>query len=796
MKFFSRTITLLLAGVALNAAAEAPAGYYSACENKSGTALLSALFSTITNHTNVGYDGLWTLYKTSDVLPNGKLWDMYSTKEWTPGQAQCGNYSKVGDCYNREHSLPKSWFKEAQPMKSDAYHVYPTDGKVNGQRGNYPYGECAGGTTLASSGGVQALGRLGKSTYPGYSGTVFEPVDQYKGDFARSYFYMAACYYDRIGNWSSDMLSGDKNNPFKSWAIEMLLKWHRQDPVSEKEINRNEAVYAAQHNRNPFIDHPELAEYIWGNRKGTSWTSSATAEPTIHQPQNGTEINLGITRPGTPVSRSITIHTSQATANVAVTVIGGGFSVSSRSISAANANAGTAIILTYDPAAVGEHAATLRVVNAEAVSTVTIRGRAVEGLPAGPATDVTDESFVATWVFVGDADATGCYTLSVADHAGTLEGYPKAVNAAAGSFKVDGLMPSTAYTYTVASTKETSETVNVSTGDPVPAIDFLFDGTLAFETAPGQPSEIAELVVETDNIEGDYSVHVDAPFQISLDKSLWLTTITMTPDDDRLYMRLFTNDPGEYSTSITATYGSFVSDDATARGIATSEAAFLEDFEKSVKSDYNGGNYDGTATSWTFHDAGVYSGNSEPVVSGKNSVRFGKSADSYIAMNTDLSGGVGTISFQAAKWKNDANATLAVETSVDGGKTYTPAGTVSVTDNTFKPFNVFAGVAGKARVRLRQTAGSRLNLDDIAISSHTSGCEYLEADYHAWDAFGRDGALVVEVNRTLDAPVAIYALDGTTILDAVLAPGTHTFTLAPGLYIVACADHARRVLLR
>ena len=189
-------VRLFLVGTAMTAVeayAEAPANYYSSCENRSGTELLSALFATINPHTNVGYSGLWEVYYTADVRPNGTIWDMYSTKEWTPGKNQCGNYSVIGDCYNREHSMPKSWFNDAQPMYSDAFHIYPTDGKVNAQRSNYAYGECANGTQVPSYGGVKPLGRLGSCTYPGYSGTVFEPGDQYKGDFARTNIYMAAC---------------------------------------------------------------------------------------------------------------------------------------------------------------------------------------------------------------------------------------------------------------------------------------------------------------------------------------------------------------------------------------------------------------------------------------------------------------------------------------------------------------------------------------------------------------------------------------------------------------------------
>ena len=117
----------------------APSDYYKSCEGKKAADLLSALCKVVGPHTNVGYKGLWDVYGSSDIDENGKIWDMYSTKRWTFRKEQCGSgYTKVGDCYNREHSLPKSWFNDASPMYSDAFHIYPTDGKVNGQRSNHP----------------------------------------------------------------------------------------------------------------------------------------------------------------------------------------------------------------------------------------------------------------------------------------------------------------------------------------------------------------------------------------------------------------------------------------------------------------------------------------------------------------------------------------------------------------------------------------------------------------------------------------------------------------------------------
>lgn len=151
MKTFKLFILTALAVTSAGSATGAePSGYYDSCKGKSGAALLTALCNKISSHTTVSYNGLWDLYRSSDVDDNGKIWDMYSTKRWNAGE-KCGSYSKVGDCYNREHSLPKSWFDDASPMYSEAYHIYPTDGKVNGQRGNYPFGECENGTTLSSS---------------------------------------------------------------------------------------------------------------------------------------------------------------------------------------------------------------------------------------------------------------------------------------------------------------------------------------------------------------------------------------------------------------------------------------------------------------------------------------------------------------------------------------------------------------------------------------------------------------------------------------------------------------------
>lgn len=250
---------------AFSGKAQAPPSYYNTAEGLNGTALRSALHQIIKDHNSLGYAALWNAYQTTDKRPdNGKVWDIYSDRPgstppyyFTFGSDQCGSYDSENDCYNREHSWPQSYFNDNEPMRSDLFHVYPTDGWVNNKRNNFAYGEVSAPAWTSMNGS-----KLGPNTYPGYSGTVFEPIDSFKGDLARTYFYMATRYYTEDGGWNNWAMANKAE--LKPWAIAMLLEWHHNDPVSLKEVNRNNAVYAKQNNRNPFIDYPEYADCIWG----------------------------------------------------------------------------------------------------------------------------------------------------------------------------------------------------------------------------------------------------------------------------------------------------------------------------------------------------------------------------------------------------------------------------------------------------------------------------------------------------------------------------------------------------
>ncbi len=280
---FKKLLSLLILQLAVSfALAQIPSGYYNAASGKSGAALKTALCGIIYSHTNVGYDGLFTVYADSDIRPDGKIWDTYSNiTSYALGDHT--SYKKEGDCYNREHSVPQSWFSKASPMKSDAFHVVPTDGYVNNRRGNYPYGEVES-ADYSSANGFSKFGSCKSSL--GYTGKVFEPNDEYKGDFARIYFYMATCYENQISSWGGVFGNG-KYPGIAQWQLDMLLRWAENDPVSQKEIDRNNAVYKHQKNRNPFVDFPGLEQLVWGSKTSVAFNPAdyTTDEPSATAPE-------------------------------------------------------------------------------------------------------------------------------------------------------------------------------------------------------------------------------------------------------------------------------------------------------------------------------------------------------------------------------------------------------------------------------------------------------------------------------------------------------------------------------
>jgi endonuclease I len=248
--------------------AQIPTGYYSTAAG-TGYTLKTQLYNIIKGHTDNGHGGLYVTYETSDIdnfyENDGTVLDMYSEKpsgidpyNYSISSTQrCGTYSNEGDCYNREHIIPQSVFNEDAYIRTDAHFVTPTDGKVNGIRSAFPHGTVAETTIQTLN-----LSKLGTSAVAGYTGTVFEPIDEFKGDIARMYFYFATRYENTVATYNYDMFNKTSDQVFTPAFLNMLLAWNAQDPVSTREIVRNNAIYTRQNNRNPYIDHPEYVQKV------------------------------------------------------------------------------------------------------------------------------------------------------------------------------------------------------------------------------------------------------------------------------------------------------------------------------------------------------------------------------------------------------------------------------------------------------------------------------------------------------------------------------------------------------
>lgn len=417
MKKFLLTAIILLN--IFSAGATYKAGYYDKMEGLKKEALKDAVKQCVAAHTMLDYTNLPNSWIYTDVYPdlyNGKKrwWEMYSNEVYLINSGQTGLESFRANNMQREHSVPKSWWgsDDSSPAWTDIYNLYPSDGPANQAKSNYPLGPV--GTVKFNNGSCKV--GIPQAGYGGNSGYVFEPADEYKGDFARAYFYVYTVY-DQL-NWTSASM-GSKNSwpTLKPWAYEMLLQWSRQDPVSQKEINRNDAAERQQGNRNPFIDFPNLAEYIWGTKTTEAFyiadqggsTPPLTGDPELISPIDGEAIDFGEVAIGSTVAMPVLINGSNLTTALSLLITGTDrsmFTLSSRTVSAADVNAqgGTKVEIVYKPTSEGKHTASLTLydgglknqINVQLIATG-CKVPTLSTLTALEATNISESGYTANW---------------------------------------------------------------------------------------------------------------------------------------------------------------------------------------------------------------------------------------------------------------------------------------------------------------------------------------------------------------------------------------------------------------
>lgn len=432
-----------------------PTGYYDTATG-TGYTLKTQLYNIIQGHTDNGYSGLWTTYETSDrdiyYENDNTILDMYSEDpsgadpyNFTYSTSQCGSYAIEGDCYNREHIIPQSVFNENSPMVSDAHFIVPTDGKVNGFRSNYPHGTVG---TQASSSPSQNGSKWGDSSISGYTGTVFEPIDEFKGDIARMYFYFATRYENVLTTWgvSYDMFNGTTDQVFAEPFLTLLMTWHNNDPVSAREIGRNTEIYARQNNRNPFIDHPEYVAQIWS-------TTADTEAPTA--PTNLIASNI--------TNTTVDLNWTASTDNVGVTSYdifvddlgGGGPILFATSTTTSKTLTGLTIDTSYALTVYAKDAFgnTSTVSNTENITTTNIIDTTDPSIPTVlVVSNETSTTIDLTWTASTDDQAVKEYDVYI-------DGSYSATTIST-TFTASGLTPSTTYSFSVLA-RDTSDNVSL-----------------------------------------------------------------------------------------------------------------------------------------------------------------------------------------------------------------------------------------------------------------------------------------------------------------------------------------------
>lgn len=414
-KFYRFAIFMMAMVSSLIASATIPAGYYSSLDGKSGQALKDAIHDLALQHTTLSYASLWIYFAQTDCQADKrKVWDMYSDKTYYFSSGSSGVYGM-----HKEHSLPKSWWggydeTEGYAGYTDINHLYPSDGDANMAKSNFPLGEVSRATF---DNGVTKVGSP-KTGQGGGSNTVFEPDDRYKGDFARTYFYMACAYQHYTWRYTY-MLNNGTWKSLNEWSIELLCRWARNDAVSDKEVDRNDAVQHCQNNRNPFIDFPELFEFIWGNRQGqvfyvsesgtSSDTTIYTGEPELIAPIQGTVLDFGEVALGKSLDYTLYIKGHGLNNPLSVQIYrydAEMFSIPVSSISrtAANSGEGYPLKITYTPTTTGEHVSRLLISDGGLTGSVGVELRArclpvptLSRLEALPATGIDDTRYIANW---------------------------------------------------------------------------------------------------------------------------------------------------------------------------------------------------------------------------------------------------------------------------------------------------------------------------------------------------------------------------------------------------------------
>ena len=705
--------------------------YYRKAEGLRGTQLKEALHDLIQPSYVLAYGGgvgkTWTGFWYTDQMENMQVRDRYSNvvRYLNPDMSAVSNM-------NIEHIWANSWWGHVKNNAyCDLFNLYPADATANGRKSNNPIGIVDG--TVSYTNGVTKVGK--SSSYRADSLiTAWEPADQWKGDFARTYFYMATCYSHMTSLWTTTegLLTVDPNSPLlmRPWVYNLMLEWAETDPLDEIEQQRCDAIYEIQGNRNPFVDYPELCYYIWGNKSDEQFYCSEEHGAEIFVPAASEEIDFGLHPLSRPFSAKVQVRGRGLNEGASLAVTDEYFALDKASLSANEIHEGTDVSISVTPTEEGTYTTMLLLEGSGYVQQTPLTVSFVDGIPAYPATDivcaVSSRRFNANWMNY-QPDAT--YTLNV--YTKDANGQPKAFGTYTTTdttYQVKNVLASTTYYYKVSIIEDGQPTINsnevkVEMPEVAPVFSVSTED-IAFTATPGKPSAPAQVSVTAMAVpKYVMEVSTSAPFEISSDGETWSQELTLKGQNVSFFVRFGGGiEEGDYEGEvIVSTEGM---DDKVISVSCNVDAtkSFFEDFETGTKGGYAAAEVTCNAATWEMSNAllaGDDNALDKKCVRMKGYVKTGSTitTPAHIMMTTDKVNGCDSLWFYAGSYGNDTGVKMTVSYSVDAGKTWTNVVT-SLQVGEMKRYGYKINMDGNIRLKFESenTGNKRVNIDNVQMS--------------------------------------------------------------------------------
>lgn len=736
-KLFSLFSVWMLAVMTLSA--QHP--YYYSVEGLTKGELKTALHELIQPDYVLSYGGkgegyTWSGFKAADWMEGGQVRDRYSHEiRYFDGE-------NAVEGMNIEHVFANSWWGHTvNNAYCDLFNLFPSDATANGRKSNNPMGVVT--EAPAFDNGVIKVGR--STSYREDSLiTVWEPADEWKGDFARTFFYMATCYEDYVDEWQTTegllVIERNRYPTLRPWITSLLLQWNDADPVDEIERQRNEVVSDIQGNRNPFVDYPQLADYIWGDSVTYRfYTDNGSKDPVLFLPQKQELLDYGLQAMSCGLQAELTLRGRNLSEGVVLSVDNANFKLDKTSLSGDEVTQGARIRVFCNVSEPGEQRTVLRITGDGFEQTDTLLVDFVDGIPAYEAQDmicnVYTRQFVASWLSMGNDQVyrLDVYTKDKNGDPVSLSGYP--LNLSETQHTVTDLKGATTYYYKVYMLDENGDVIMSSNEVEVsmPEVSPIFTANVSemlFVTAPETPSASQTVKLTALELpENKITVSVEQPFEVSVNGEEWMQNITVSGTNPVFYVRVgMTENEGLLeSEMILSTKGVEELVISLSAEIDLSKA-FFENFEAGSKSAYAEGEVTCAAATWYMNQTliGNTAGDRK---NGGNAVRMKvvKDNNTYTTvfeMKDDKLNGCDSLIFYAGPYNKDTGAKLTVSYSLDGGQVWIPV----VKELTFqagdwKRYAYYLHVDGQIRLKFEATGtnGKRLNVDDIQMNNYTEG---------------------------------------------------------------------------